>query len=146
MRTVAAIVLAVWSTWLFSQPALAEKRVALVMGNSAYQNVNRLANPTNDSGAMSEIFKGAGFDVVELKRDLKVAEMRRILRDFSDTVRDADVAIVYFAGHGIEIDGTNYMIPVDAALERDIAAFEEAIPLERILTVIEPAKKLRLVI
>jgi uncharacterized caspase-like protein len=146
MRTVAAIVLAVWSTWLFSQPALAEKRVALVMGNSAYQNVNRLANPTNDSGAMSEIFKGAGFDVVELKRDLKVAEMRRILRDFSDTVRDADVAIVYFAGHGIEIDGTNYLIPVDAVLERDIDAFDEAIPLDRLLTVIEPAKQLRLVI
>ena len=72
--------------------------------------------------------------------------MRRAMRDFSDTVRDADVAIVYFAGHGIEIDGTNYMIPVDAALERDIDAFDEAIPLERILTVIEPAKKLRLVI
>jgi hypothetical protein len=72
--------------------------------------------------------------------------MRRALRDFSDTVRDADVAIVYFAGHGIEIDGTNYVIPVDAVLERDIDAFDEAIPLDRILTVIEPAKQLRLVI
>src|ERR1700692_2619808 len=146
MRAVGPIILAIWSTWLFSQPAFAEKRVALVMGNSAYQNVNRLANPANDSGAISGTFKSAGFDVVELKRDLNVSEMRRALRDFSDTVRDADVAIVYFAGHGIEINGTNYMIPVDAALERDIAAFEEAIPLERILTVIEPAKKLRLVI
>jgi hypothetical protein len=146
MRAVWAIFLAVWSIWLFSQPALAEKRVALVMGNSAYQNVNRLANPTNDSEAMSAILKKAGFDVVELKRDLNVSEMRRALRDFSDTVRDADVAIVYFAGHGIEIDGTNYVIPVDAVLERDIDAFDEAIPLDRILTVIEPAKQLRLVI
>ena len=98
------------------------------MGNSAYQNVIRLANPTNDSEAMSAILKKAGFDVVELKRDLNVSEMRRALRDFSDTVRDADVAIVYFAGHGIEIDGTNYVIPVDAVLERDIDAFDEAIP------------------
>src|ERR1700737_1190435 len=146
MRAAGAIVLAVWSTWLFSQPAFADKRVALVMGNSAYQNVNRLANPTNDSEAMSAMLKKAGFDVVELKRDLNVSEMRRALRDFSDTVRDADVAIVYFAGHGIEIDGTNYMIPVDAVLERDIDAFDEAIPLDRILTVIEPAKQLRLVI
>lgn len=146
MRAVGTIFLAVWSIWLFSQPAFAEKRVALVMGNSAYQNVNRLANPINDSEAMSAVLKKAGFDVVELKRDLNVSEMRRALRDFSDTVRDADIAIVYFAGHGIEIDGTNYMIPVDAVLKRDIDAFDEAIPLDRILTVIEPAKQLRLVI
>jgi Caspase domain/Domain of unknown function (DUF4189)/Putative peptidoglycan binding domain len=146
MRAVGAVFLAFWSIWLFSQPAFAEKRVALVMGNSAYQNVNRLANPANDSEAMSAILKKAGFDVVELKRDLNVNEMRRALRDFSDTVRDADAAIVYFAGHGIEIEGTNYVIPVDAVLKRDIDAFDEAIPLDRILTVIEPAKQLRLVI
>ena len=146
MRAAGAIILAVWSTWLFSQPAFADKRVALVMGNSAYQNVNRLANPINDSEAMSAMLKKAGFDVVELKRDLNVSEMRRALRDFSDTVRDADVVIVYFAGHGIEIDGVNYVIPVDTVLERDIDAFDEAIPLDRILTVIEPAKQLRLVI
>jgi uncharacterized caspase-like protein len=146
MRAVAAIFFAFWSTWLFSQPAFAAKRVALVMGNSAYQNVVRLANPANDSEAMSAVLKGAGFDVVELKRDLNVSQMRRTLRDFSDNVRDADVAIVYFAGHGIEINGNNYLIPVDAVLERDIDAFDEAIPLDRILTVVEPAKQLRLVI
>lgn len=146
MRVVGAIVVAVWSAWLFCQPAFADKRVALVIGNSAYRNVVRLANPANDSDAMATTFRSAGFDAVELKRDLTVAEMRRALRDFSDTARDADVAIVYFAGHGIEIEGTNYLIPVDAVLERDIDAFDEAIPLERILTVIEPARQLRLVI
>ena len=52
-----------------------------------------------------------------------------VLRDFADSVRDADVAVVYFAGHGIEIDSTNYVVPVDAALERDLDAFDEAIPL-----------------
>jgi uncharacterized caspase-like protein len=72
--------------------------------------------------------------------------MRRALRDFSDSARDADIAIVYFAGHGIEINGNNYLIPVDAVLERDIDAFDEAIPLDPILTVIEPARQLRLVI
>jgi uncharacterized caspase-like protein len=147
MRSLRAMVsAALWSICLFCQPAFAAKRVALVMGNSAYQNVSRLSNPANDSAAMSAALKGAGFDVVELRRDLKVNEMRRALRDFSDSVRDADIAIVYFAGHGIEIDGINYVIPVDAALERDIDAFDEAIPLDRILTVIEPAKQLRLVI
>jgi uncharacterized caspase-like protein len=146
MRALGVLVLAVWSTLLFSQPAFAEKRVALVMGNSAYQNVSRLANPANDSEAMSAILKSASFDVVELKRDLKANEMRRTLRDFSDRARNADIAIVYFAGHGIEIDGMNYLIPVDAVLERDIDAFDEAIPLDRILMVIEPARQLRLVI
>ena len=146
MRAMGAIVLAGWLTLLFGQSAFAEKRVALVIGNSAYQNVSRLANPSNDSDAISATFKTAGFDVVELKHDLNASEMRRALRDFSDTVRDADIAIVYFAGHGIEIDGINYVIPVDAALERDIDAFDEAIPLDRILTVIEPARQLRLII
>ena len=146
MRAFGAILLAICTTWIFSQPAFAEKRVALVMGNSAYRNVVRLANPANDSEAMSTVLKKAGFDVVELKRDLGVNEMRRALRDFSDNVRDADIAIVYYAGHGIEINGNNYLIPVDAVLERDMDAFDEAIPLDRILTVIEPAKRLRLVI
>src|ERR1700722_13212646 len=146
MRAVWVTLLAICSIWLFSEPALAEKRVALVIGNSAYRNVSRLANPANDSAAIAATFKSAGFDVVELKRDLKVAEMRRALRDFSDTVRDADVAIVYYAGHGIEIDGTNYIVPTDAVLERDIDAFDEAIHLDRILAVIEPARRLRLVI
>jgi uncharacterized caspase-like protein len=146
MRAVATLVLAACSIWLLSQPALADKRVALVMGNSSYQNVAPLANPANDSEAMSTTLKGAGFDVVDLKRDLRANEMRRALRDFSDSVRSADVAIIYFAGHGIEIDGINYVIPVDAALERDIDALDEAIPLDRLLTVIEPAKQLRLII
>ncbi|SDJ37399.1 Uncharacterized protein, contains caspase domain [Bradyrhizobium lablabi] len=127
-------------------PAHAERRVALVIGNSAYQNVAKLSNPANDSAAMAATFKEAGFDVVELKRDLKTSEMRRALRDFSDAARDSDVAIVFYAGHGIEIDGANYLIPTDAVLERDIDAFDEAIPLDRLLAVIEPARKLRLVI
>src|SRR3954451_1876393 len=95
---------------LQGQPALADKRVALVIGNSDYQNVPRLANPANDSAAMSDMLMTAGFDVVQLKRDLKATEMRRALRDFADAALDADFAIIFFAGHGIEIDGTNYLI------------------------------------
>jgi Caspase domain len=146
MRAFAATILATCSILLFSAPAFAGKRVALVIGNSSYQNVARLPNPVSDSSAMLTVFRDSGFDIVELKQDLKASEMRRALRDFSDNVRDADVAIIYFAGHGIEINGTNYLIPVDAVLERDIDAFDEAIPLDRLLTVIEPARQLRLVI
>src|ERR1700722_15160433 len=146
MRSLGTIALALISFGLLGQPAMANKRVALVIGNSAYQSVTRLTNPVNDSGAMAETLNNAGFDVVDLKRDLSVNAMRRALREFSDKVRDADVAVVYYAGHGMEIDGTNYLIPVDAVLERDLDAFDEAIPLDRILAVIEPARQLRLVI
>ena len=131
---------------LLSQPALADKRVALVIGNSAYQNVIKLANPVNDANAMTETLKTANFDIVDARRDLKATEMRRALRDFADKARTADVAVIYFAGHGIEVDGTNYLIPTDALLERDTDVYDEAFSLERILTAVEPAKKLRLVI
>ena len=131
---------------LVSEPALAEKRVALVLGNSAYQNVAPLANPVNDSAKIATTLKDAGFDVVDSRRDLPAAETRRALRDFADRARDADIAVVYYAGHGIEVDGGNYLIPVDARLERDTDIYDEGLSLDRILIAIEPAKKLRLVI
>ena len=131
---------------LVSEPAFAEKRVALVLGNSAYQNVAPLANPVNDSARIAATLKDAGFDVVDSRRDLPAAETRRALRDFADRARDADIAVVYYAGHGIEVDGANYLIPVDARLERDTDIYDEGLSLDRILIAIEPAKKLRLVI
>ncbi|WP_082650029.1 caspase family protein [Bradyrhizobium lablabi] len=141
------LVLALTALLLFvSGPALAEKRVALVLGNSNYQNVAPLANPVNDSSRMAATLKDAGFDVVDSRRDLAAAETRRALRDFADRARDADIAVVYYAGHGIEVDGANYLIPVDARLERDTDVYDEAFSLDRILIAIEPAKKLRLVI
>jgi uncharacterized caspase-like protein len=147
MRNLGLVASVVFALSLLSQSALAaDKRVALVIGNSAYQNVVKLANPANDAAAMTETLKTANFDIVEARRDLKATEMRRALRDFADKARDADVALVYFAGHGIEVDGTNYLIPVDALLERDTDVYDEAFSLERILVTIEPAKKLRLVI
>src|SRR6476646_11945758 len=101
------------------RPAMADKRVAFVVGNSNYQNVGTLANPANDAAAIAELFRKASFDVVESRRDLTNTEMRRALREFTEKTRDADVAVIYYAGHGIEVDGINYLIPVDAVLERD---------------------------
>lgn len=126
-------------------PSHAEKRVALVIGNSAYQNVPKLPNPVNDAAAVGLLLRRAGFEVVETRQDLTVTEMRRTIRDFSEKVTDSDIAVVFYAGHGIEVNGTNYLIPVDAALERDIDVEDETVSLERILTVIESAKRLRLI-
>jgi uncharacterized caspase-like protein len=131
---------------LMCQPAFAEKRVALVLGNSAYQNVPPLANPVNDGAVIAATLKDAGFEVVDSRHDLPAAETRRALRDFADRARDADIAVVYYAGHGMEVDGTNYLIPVDAKLERDTDVYDEALSLDRVLVAIEPAKRLRLVI
>jgi uncharacterized caspase-like protein len=130
----------------FLTEALAERRAALVIGNSAYKNVPTLANPSNDAKAISELLKRAGFEVVETRLDLGIVEMRRAIRDFTDQVRDSDIAIIFFAGHGMEVGGTNYMIPTDAVLERDIDVEDEALSLDRIMRVLDPAKRLRLVI
>ncbi len=128
------------------QPAFSEKRVSLVLGKSAYRNVAPLPNPVNDGAAIAAKLKDAGFDVVDSRHDLPAAETRRALRDFADRARDADSAVVYDAGHGMEVDGTNYLIPVDAKLERDTDVYDEALSLDRVLVAIEPAKRLRLVI
>ncbi len=146
MRRLAAFVTVFLAVCLANQPALAGKRVALVIGNSSYQNVAALTNPANDATAITEMFKKASFDVVESRRDLKYMEMRRALRDFADKARGADTAVIYFAGHGLEVDGTNYVVPVDAVLERDADVDDEAIALNRILLAAEPATQLRLVI
>src|ERR1700680_1332948 len=146
MRLVAAFACAVMVIWLGIAPGHAEKRVALVIGNSAYSKVPRLPNPANDAGAIAALLGRSGFDVVQTKTNLDLASMRRALRDFTDVVRDADMVVVFYAGHGIEVGGTNYLIPVDATLERDIDAEDEAISLDRVSQLIEPAKQFRLII
>ncbi len=131
---------------LICQPALADKRVALVLGNSAYQNVPPLANPVNDAALMAQTLKESGFDVVDFRQNLSALETRRVLREFADKASGADIAVIYYAGHGIEVDGGNYLIPVDAKLERDNDVYDEAFSLDRVLVSVELAKKLRLVI
>ncbi|WP_426410885.1 caspase family protein [Bradyrhizobium ganzhouense] len=127
-------------------PAFAGKRVALVLANSAYQHAPLLANPVNDGAVMAKTLKDAGFDIVDSRHDLTALDTRRVLREFADSTRDADIAVVYYAGHGIEVEGSNYLIPVDAKLERDTDVYDEALSLDRVLVAVEPAKQLRLVI
>jgi hypothetical protein len=126
--------------------ALAEKRVALVLGNGAYANVPKLSNPPRDAAAIASLLREAGFEVVDVRSDLGSLALRRAIRDFADRVRDADTAVVFYAGHGIEVNGTNYLIPIDAVLERDLDVEDEAVPLDRISQILEPAKRLRLII
>lgn len=131
---------------LINTSALADKRVALVIGNGAYSSVAPLANPRGDSAAMAALFKDAGFDVVQVIQDVDSNDMKRAIRDFSALVVDADIAAIYYAGHGIEVDGVNYVLPVDVKLQRDLDVEDEGIAVDRFMRVLEPAKRLRLVI
>src|SRR5262249_15679129 len=87
-----------------------------------------------------------GFDVIERRSDVGIAAMRRAIGDFSDIATDADIAIVYYAGHGIEVDGVNYLIPTDARLARDFDVEDETVSLDRVLQAIDSARRLRVVI
>jgi hypothetical protein len=124
----------------------AEKRVALVIGNGAYQHAPQLSNPINDAKAVADLFRKAGFDVVDARENLGSLDIKRAIREFTAQSRDADIAVVYFAGHGIEVSGTNYLIPVDAKLANDFDAEDEALALDRVVRALEPAKRLRLII
>lgn len=139
-------VLATMLTFAAAHDALAEKRVALVLGMSKYQNVPALTNPARDAAAMGDVFKKAGFDTVDTKLDLTVSGLRREIRDFAAAAADADIAVVYYAGHGIEVSGTNYLIPADARLQSDFDIPDETVSLDRVLQALEPVKRLRLVI
>ena len=95
---------------------------------------------------MAELFRNAGFEKVHVYNDVGNLDFKRALREFFDVAKNADIAVVFYAGHGIQIADQNYMIPVDAKLAREYDAKDEAISLERIIEAIEPAARLRLVI
>ncbi|KGJ66165.1 hypothetical protein BJA5080_02783 [Bradyrhizobium diazoefficiens SEMIA 5080] len=138
--------LLIFAMGLACGPAHADRRVALIIGNSAYKSAPKLGNPVNDATLVGGMFKKAGFDSVDVRLDLSASEMRRMLREFAGRARDADMAVIYYAGHGIELDGNNYLIPTDATLETDGDVLDETIPVERALFAVEPAKQLRLII
>ncbi len=126
--------------------AMALKRMALVIGNSSYEAANVLPNPIKDANALAKLFTDAKFDVVETKLDLSRDAFLLTLREFADKSADADVAVVYYAGHGMEMAGTNYLLPVDARLATDTAVVDETVSLDRVLLAVDTAKRLRLVI
>ena len=121
------------------------RRVALVIGNGSYKSVGRLPNPTRDAAAVAAELQRLGFEVID-RYDLDVTAMRSALRDFESKLGGAEWALVYYAGHGMEMDGRNWLIPVDASLERATDVADEAIELERVLERVREAKRLRIVI
>lgn len=101
---------------VFAGGAAAAGRVALVLGNGAYQNAPRLDNPANDATAVATALRAVGFDVIE-KDDASRADMADAVREFTQRIQGAEVALFYYAGHGMQMDGENYLLPVDAKIE-----------------------------
>ncbi|MCV9963512.1 caspase family protein [Pararhizobium sp. BT-229] len=126
--------------------AEAAKRVALLIGNEKYEATSQLNNPANDVELMKASFEDAGFDTVTTVHDVDRASMVRALRDFEDAATGAEVAIIYYSGHGMEMNGQNFLLPVDVALKSDKDVEDEAVPLDRVQRSLEGATRLKLVI
>jgi hypothetical protein len=122
-----------------------QKRVALVIGNSAYRYAALLPNPANDAADVSAALVRLGFAVRRVENQGR-NDLRDALAEFSNAALGADVALVFYAGHGIEVDRLNYLIPVDARLETDLRIRFEAIPLDDVMAALEGVKGLRLVL
>lgn len=126
--------------------ALAEKRVALVIGNSNYASVPKLPNPQRDAISIGQMLRDAKFDVVDVVVNVSNVELKRAIRKFEYEADQSDIAVIFYAGHGLEIGGNNYLIPIDAKLASDRDADDEAITLDRLASSADGASKLRVII
>ena len=146
MRALRSLVVAVVATVVLAVPAvvLADGRVALVVGNSTYAHIGRLPNPDTDAADISAALRRLGFEVTT-ELDADRVELTEALRRFTRQSAGADVSLVFYAGHGIEMDGVNYLVPVDARLERDIDVRFETVTVDDLLVSTSGAS-LRLVI
>jgi tetratricopeptide (TPR) repeat protein len=122
----------------------AGRRIALVIGNGAYKNVHALDNPPRDAKLIADSLKGLGFQTVTLANDLTRNKFFETLKAFAAEADKSDWAVVYYAGHGFEIGGVNYLVPIDAKLKIDKDAETEAVALEQVIAAASGARGLRL--
>ena len=143
-RVLAAAVLPLVLLASASVALAAAGRVALVVGNSTYAHIARLPNPENDAADMAAALQRRGFEVTTAQ-DADRASLNEALRVFTRESVGADMALVFYAGHGLEMDGVNYLVPVDARLERDTDVRLETVALDDVLAATAGAS-LRMVI
>lgn len=126
-------------------PPSGPRKVALIVGNGAYKNVTPLDNPPRDARLIADTLRGLGFATVTLAPDLTRDKFFAALHEFGAEAEKSDWAVVYYAGHGMEIGGINYLIPTDAKLAADRDAETQAVALEQVIAAVSGARKLRLV-
>jgi hypothetical protein len=132
------------SLGLSASPAQAERRVALVIGNSAYEHAPALRNPGSDAPAIAAALEGLGFTVLT-GLDLRKTDTDRMLREFAAALGAGDIALFYYAGHGLQVDGRNYVVPVDARLATENDLPFEAVDLALVLSLMERQSRTTLV-
>jgi Caspase domain len=128
-----------------AQNALAQSRIALVIGNGAYAHVTPLHNPPNDAADVSQSLQRLGFNVTSMT-DTTLDGLRHALIDFGRAARNADMAVLFFAGHGMELLGENWLLPIDTELTSDVDVATEAVSLRSAMLAVSNAKQLGLVI
>jgi hypothetical protein len=124
---------------LIAEPAAADKRVALVVGNSAYQNVSRLDNPANDARLMADTLRSAGFTLVgaDALTDLDKAKFDGAVQNFASQMAGADVALFYYAGHALHVRDSNHLVPVDANPTQEADVDAQMVDVARVLRQME---------
>ncbi|WP_114283930.1 caspase family protein [Candidatus Halocynthiibacter alkanivorans] len=120
-------------------------RIGLVIGMSQYDNIPDLKNTVNDARLISETLDGIGFKVTTLM-DAPMAELMDTIDDFSFRSETADLALIYFAGHGVEVEGENFLVPVDADVRSNRDIQRQSVSLSQLLTAVDRARKMRIVI
>lgn len=129
---------------LLSADAQPEKRVALVIGNGTYAEAGTLTNPVNDALDIAGKLRSIGFEVIE-GNDLGKRELERKIGEFSDALEGAGAGLFYYAGHGLQVEGRNYIVPVDARLDMPVKLQLEAVPIDEVLDIMEQQTKVSLV-
>src|ERR1700733_1470858 len=112
-------------------PSFADKRVALIIGNGAYKYTPALPNPQNDAADVAEALKAIGFEVM-LKTNLEKRQMDQVIAQFARDGKTADAALFYYAGHGMQFEGKNFVMPVDAELQDEVSLRYEMTSLDDI--------------
>ncbi|MDP3075736.1 caspase family protein, partial [Bradyrhizobium sp.] len=128
-----------------AQPAFAERKVALVVGNSGYTNVPRLPNPRNDASDMIGRLKAMGFDVIP-GLDLDRNGFLNTLATFGRAAEGADVALFFYAGHGLQVNGQNYLLPIDAKVEYEAELDIALIPVPLVMQQLGRGSRVNIVI
>jgi hypothetical protein len=135
--------IAFYGAW--SLPAHAQTRVALIVGNSHYQNAPALPSTSNDASDIAQSFERLGFATTRLV-DASYEDLRRAIRKFNELTPNADIAVIYFGGHGLEANGENWLLPVDADLRADLDVANDAIGLKVLMQSVGRASDLGMVI
>jgi uncharacterized caspase-like protein len=133
------------SVFPLANPAFSQARVALVIGNGTYQNVPMLANPENDATGIAKTLERLGFDVL-LGVDADSVQLRNLVQEFGGMLGEADIALFFYAGHGFQVDGRNYFVPVDADIQSETDVEFEAMDLDLVLRQMDRRAKVKIVL